>query len=61
MINESYLIGDAPVSNPCEKCLLQHICSQICERKILFDKKEKKEYKKPNHRIKMRKKRRSKK
>lgn len=34
----SYTIGDIPVSDPCEKCILKSNCSEECRDKFLFDK-----------------------
>lgn len=43
-INESYLIGEIPLFDPCAKCIVKVCCTRICKEKILFLK----NYKEPN-------------
>lgn len=38
----SYAIGDVPTFNPCNDCIVKMICNSICNKKILFDKNNKK-------------------
>lgn len=45
MVKDSpYYIGDHPIFDPCDKCIVKVCCSEICKEKIMFLK----GYKKPN-------------
>lgn len=32
-----YLVGDVPVIDPCGKCLVKVVCTELCKEKILWN------------------------
>ena len=34
----SYIIGDVPLFDPCDRCLIVTTCSEQCKDKIIYDK-----------------------
>jgi len=37
-IKTAYLVGDAPVFDPCEKCIVTMTCDEYCKEKLLWNK-----------------------